>query len=277
MGYRGAHEVREDIYAMFRGMPDSERPVWGEALTGGPVATEQKLAEASGQYGCRQETESDNVLWLNARDEVEAMFSPVDERDIEAVRAVYETISRIDCPLTFILTGKGNVRYLYVASRKTYMQFGYWLAPAGVRPGGPGDQGDAPGLDSVLRTELCHLFDRMEQEERNGWTRAMSGSTADIISFFGKRASRYGCKQKIDGDHILWLDSSQETELLFRVVNDPTTVIPFLEAYEAIGSLNPKAACIIVQKVFVKNGTYDVFRLSASESYLDHHEQLYIE
>ena len=277
MEYRGAQQVREDIYAMFRGMPDADRATWGEALTGDSSAMERKLAEAAEQHECTQKIESDDVLWLNAGGEIEVMFSDVDERDIESVRRVYKTIHGSDCPLTFILTGKGNIRYLYIASRKTYMQFGYWLGPAGARPGGPGDGDGGPGLDSVLRPELCGLFDEMDQKERENWTQAMGKSADGIAEFLGEQALQYGCTQKPEGDNVRWLDASGEVELVLRVINDPTTVMPFLDVYRAIDALSPKAAYVIVEKVFVKNGTYDVFRLSGTESYLSHHNQLYVE
>lgn len=117
--------MNDAIHTMFADYGQTFKLRWGRVIFKGEL--EEKLKEVSSEYGCSQAIEKSDIIWKNEDNKVEALFRYIDDpTQINALQDIYQTIKRLDCPISFIVVnqtpdGRGNYD-IFKFSEKSYLQ-----------------------------------------------------------------------------------------------------------------------------------------------------------
>ena len=94
--------MRPDLYRMFYPLKADAQNEWAEIVQLPVEDYVSRLKEKAQDYECRQENDGDTVSWFGRAGALELMlFRIPDPGNLNAVRAVYDSIAKTDCPIAF--------------------------------------------------------------------------------------------------------------------------------------------------------------------------------
>jgi hypothetical protein len=105
------------------------------------------------------------------------------------------------------------------------------------------------------------------------WGRVLHQGPAALEEKLAVEARRFNCRLETDGQDFLWRNDQNETEALFRFVDDPSDLRSFRDIYARLAEVGSPVTYVIVHQRADGEGNYDVFRLSTA-SYLEHNNRL---